>query len=72
MTRHLCRSTARFWSGFVAGFASLASFAVPPTTRLTYPHRSEMEAMRADWFRIGDDMADVIERERRRVEARAH
>ena len=54
---------------FVAGLSTLASIwpTVTPATRA--PNRSDLEALRGDGVRIGDDMRRVIERERMRVQA---
>lgn len=54
--------------GLISGFGALASIwpAVTPATRP--PQRSDLEALRGDSLRIGDDMRRVIERERERVE----
>jgi hypothetical protein len=53
---------------FVAGLSTLASIwpAVSPNTRA--PSRTDLEALRGDSARIGDDMRRVIDRERARVE----
>jgi hypothetical protein len=53
--------TRRFsaWSGLDA-LASLWPAASEP---IPYPHRDEAAALRGDFFRIGNDLRGVIERE---------
>lgn len=47
---------------FVAGVGALVSI-WPPSTPPQYPKRTEMQALRSDALRIGDDMRRVIDRE---------
>lgn len=53
----------RMMSSFVASLGALTSL-WPATPPQRYPHGSEMEALRGDVIRVGDDMRRVIERER--------
>jgi hypothetical protein len=56
-----------FGSSFVAGLASLGSFA-HPHERARPADSSSLAALRGDWSRIGRDMGRVIERENARIE----
>ena len=47
---------------FVAGAGALASI-WPAAQPARYPHRSETEALRGDFVRIGTDMRRVIKRQ---------
>lgn len=53
---------------FVAGMGALVSI-WPPSTPIPYPKRTEMQALRSDAVRIGDDMRRVIDREHARLKA---
>ena len=63
----IVRDLKTLGTGFVAGVASLTSFAhSAPVPH--YPHRSSTEALRSDWNRIVSDMKIVFERENARIE----
>ena len=51
-----------------AGLGSLASVWPIVTPATSMPSRSDLDALRGDAVRIGDDMRRVVERERQRVE----
>jgi hypothetical protein len=56
-----------FGGSFVAGLASLGSFA--HSHERAYPaDASSLAALQGDWSRIGRDMRRVIERENARIE----
>lgn len=55
-------------SSFIAGMGALASI-WPASDPLSYPKRTEMQALRSDAVRIGDDMRRVIDRENARLKA---
>lgn len=52
----------------VAGLGALASI-WPATPPARYPHRSDIDALRSDWVKIGEDMQRVIEHENAQLEA---
>jgi hypothetical protein len=54
-------------AAFVAGLASLASFAVP-SAPVRLPHETDGGALRSDWLRIGHDFRVVIARENEKLE----
>lgn len=56
----------------LSGLGALASLWPTSGAPMRYPHRSEADALRGDGFRIGDDLREVIERERARAEAEAN
>lgn len=51
-----------------AGLGSLASVWPTVTPATSMPARSDLDALRGDAVKIGDDMRRVVERERLRVE----
>lgn len=51
---------------FIAGLGALVSLYPPPSAAPRYPHASDMDALRGDAVRVGDDMRRVIEREKAR------
>lgn len=62
------RTTARS-SSFVAGLGALVSL-WPPSQPARYPHRSDLDALRSDAVKIGDDMRRVVDRRHAQLKAR--
>lgn len=52
----------RLYQIALAAIGSLATFA-PSAHPIKYPYRSDSEALRSDWLRLGMDFDAVIERE---------
>lgn len=59
-------SAKRLVGSFVAGLGTLAAI-WPTSAPARYPHRSELDALRSDARKIGDDLRRVINREQQRV-----
>lgn len=61
------KSRQAFWTAFLGGVAAPAmAFATPPTPVVHAPSetRSDLDAMRGDWVKIGGDISNVITREK--------
>lgn len=59
-------SAKRIAGSFVAGLGAMAAI-WPSSAPARYPHRSDMDALRGDAKRVGDDMRRVIRREHERL-----
>lgn len=62
LMRHVVNRAKAFLFGVIRGLESPAD--TYRVNRYAYPHRSEQEALRGDWLRVGGDMRKTIKREK--------
>lgn len=59
MTKHIRKTKALIYGVFRGLESPADTFQV---NRYAYPHKSEQEAMRGDWRRVGDGLKDAMAR----------
>lgn len=61
------KTTKAFWAAFWSGVSTPAAvFSAPtiPVLHIPTENRSDLDAMRGDWMKIGGDISGVITREK--------